>query len=172
MFVCTGNICRSPIAERLALAYSGHWDLPVLSASSAGTRAVVGHPMHEQAALVLMGLGGNPRAFEARQLTPKIAVSADLILTMTAAHRDRVLELVPQRLNRTFTLSEASNLVSAHRAETVADLAVRRPRLAPDERGDIHDPIGQSVDVFEAVGVQIAELLLPVLDFCRRHVTV
>lgn len=129
---------------------------------------MIGHPIHQDAAIVLEGLGGEAAGFSARQLTPRIAASADLVLTMTAAHRDAVLELAPQRLNRTFTLSEASRLASDHNAQSVVDLAALRPQLAADERPDVADPIGQSPEVFATVGRQIADLLPPILDLCRR----
>lgn len=167
LFVCTGNICRSPTAERLAVAYGYRLGIPDFEASSAGTRAVIGHPIQEDAARVLKELGGDTVDFAARQLTLKVASQADLIITMTAVHRDAVLELAPHRLNRTFTLSEAS-LLASRNAETVADLASLRPQLEPGERADIPDPIGQHVEIYSEVGSQIAELLPPVLEMCRR----
>lgn len=166
LFVCTGNICRSPTAERLSVAYGVQRRIPEFQASSAGVRAVVG-PIHPQAAQVLEGLGGDSTNFAARQLTPKIASAADLILTMTRAHRDSVLELAPNRLHRTFTLSEASRLVSEHGARTVADLATLRPHAAADKLLDIPDPIGQSPEFFAEIGEQIAHLLPPIFEVCQ-----
>lgn len=123
--------------------------------------------MHADAALVLQQLGGDPAGFAARQLTSKIASTADLILTMSARHRDRVLELCPPKLSRTFMLTEASRLASDLGAESIADLAGLRPRLEATDRPDVPDPIGQSTEVFEAIGTQIAELLLPIVKLCR-----
>lgn len=168
LFVCTGNICRSPTAERLATAYAAQLGLPHFKASSAGTRAVIAHPMQHEAALVLESLGGQACSFSARQLTPRIAADADLVVTMTMAHRDAVLGLAPHRLNRTFTLSEASRLVSEFNAQSVAELAALRPQLAPHLRPDIDDPIGKSAEIFAMVGSQIADLLPPILELCRR----
>jgi protein-tyrosine phosphatase len=171
LFVCTGNICRSPTAERLAAAHAESLDIDQFSASSAGTRAVIGHAMHRNAVPVLQGLGGDPTNFVARQLTSKIVSSADLTLTMTAAHRDSVLEIAPHKFNRTFTLSEASRLVSTCGAETIVDLAPLRSQLSADERLDILDPIGQDIEFFARVGAQIADLLPPIIDLCRRSTT-
>ena len=167
LFICTGNICRSPTAERLTSAYSEERHSARIGASSAGTRAVIGHAIHPEAAPVLERLGGDPSNFAARQLTAKIASAADLILTMTRAHRDAVLELAPHRLHRTFTLAEASRLISEHSAQTIADLAARRSLLTADDALDIPDPIGQSPAVFAAIGAQIAELLPPILGVCQ-----
>lgn len=167
LFVCTGNICRSPTAERLAAALGDQMQIPAFRTSSAGTRAVIANPIHPQAALVLEGLGGDASEFSARQLAPKIAIDADLVITMTTKHRDRVLELAPRLLRRTFTLIEASRLVAECHASTVGDLAALRPQLAAGDL-DVPDPIGQSEEIFEAVGSQIANLLPPVLDLCLR----
>ena len=167
LFVCTGNICRSPTAERLAAAYSARFQVPDFSASSAGTRAVIGHPIQRDAALVLETLGGTASNFAARQLTSRIASDADLVLTMTKAHRDAVLELAPRQLHRTFTLREAARLASEHNARNVADLAALRPNLARHELSDVPDPVGQSAEYFSMVGSQIAALLPPILALCR-----
>jgi len=167
LLVCTGNICRSPTAERLAHALSRERQVTGIHATSAGTRAVIGHPMHPNAAPVLARLGGDPSNFTARQLTAKIASSADLILTMTRTHRDAVLELAPQKLHRTFTLAEASRLISEHGVHTVSDLAGKRSSLTAHDSLDIRDPIGQSPEVFAEIGSQIAHLLPPILEVCH-----
>lgn len=163
VFVCTGNICRSPMAERLALRLIRQYDVSGFRISSAGTRAVVGSAMHEEAARVLRSLGGDASQFAARQLTAKVASDADLVLTMTRAHRDKVLELAPRQLRRTFTLAEAARLASDFDAGTVGDLSEFRPQLAGLDLPDVVDPIGQSAEVFESVGARISELLPPVV---------
>ncbi|WP_235009810.1 low molecular weight phosphatase family protein [Mycobacterium sp. 3519A] len=166
--MCTGNICRSPIAERLAAAYGARLAIPQFRASSAGTRALTGHVIHPNAACVLEELGGDASDFAARQLTSRIASAADLVITMTAVHRDAVLHLAPGQLHRTFTLSEASRLASECKPDKVADLDAFRPHLDPREAQDIPDPFGHSRQTFAAVGHQIADLMLPILKLCRR----
>lgn len=138
------------------------------TASSAGIHAVIGHPMHRPAADVLIRLGGDPTNFVARQLTPRIAADADLVLTMTAVQRDAVLELAPRQLRKTFTLGEASLLASLYSPRTIAELAALRPQLSDHQPVEIADPIGLNPAVFDAVGQQIANLLPPVLTLCRR----
>lgn len=167
LFVCTGNICRSPTAERLTVAHAAERGISGLAVSSAGTRALIGHPIHPEAALVLQSLGVDGANFAARQINERIAADADLVLTMTRAHRDTVLEHAPHRLRRTFTLSEAARLVSDCGAQSVEDLAALRRRITADESFDISDPIGQSADFFAAVATQIAECLTPILDLCQ-----
>jgi protein-tyrosine phosphatase len=131
---------------------------------------VIGHPIHRDAAVVLEKLGGDASNFAARQLKPTIASAADLIITMTGAHRDVVLETTPRQLSRTFTLTEAAGLAAMDGAETLEDLAGLRPHLGPLNTSDVPDPIGQSPAVFAAVGAQIADLLPPILEICRRSI--
>jgi protein-tyrosine phosphatase len=88
LFVCTGNICRSPPAERLTRAYAEHHGLSAMTASSAGIRAVVGYGMEPTAARVLIELGGDPRGFRARQLSTAMVDEADLVLTMSIRQRE------------------------------------------------------------------------------------
>jgi protein-tyrosine phosphatase len=168
LFVCTGNICRSPIAERLAVLFAERLQVPGFTASSAGTRALVGHPIHQDSVRVIENLGGDSSNFSARRLTTKIASGADLILTMTRAHCDIVLETAPRQLPRTFTLAQAASLVTEFAPASVADLGMLRPRLSADEGWDIADPIGQNPEFFAGVGARIADLLPPILELCQR----
>ena len=108
LVVCEGNLCRSPLAERLLtsrLAESG------VRVSSAGVHAVVVAPMDASAAAELTRLGGDPTEFEARQLTASMATEADLVLTATRAIRGQVVATAPSALKRTFTLLELAALL-------------------------------------------------------------
>jgi protein-tyrosine phosphatase len=122
--------------------------------------------------VVLERLGGEASNFASRQLTSRIASDADLVLTMTRAHRDAVLELAPHQLHKTFTLSEASALAAECDARTVTDLAQLRPRLTTHDPQDVPDPIGHGAEFFSMVGSRIAELLPPILELCRRSCAV
>ena len=178
LLVCTGNICRSALGERLGNAFladtlgaeSGRVRLV-----SAGTQAVVGSAMHPQSALVLGGLGAEAGDFRARQLHAAQVAEADLVLTMTRAHRRSVLEESPRSLSKTFTLIEASDLLermasgapadgSAEDARAlVAAMAAARSRRQAGDADDIPDPIGRPVEAHQAAGDAIAAALLPVL---------
>lgn len=168
LFVCTGNICRSPTAERLARLHAARWRVSQFTAASAGIRAVIGHPIHPQSELVLSQLGGDVSHFAARQFTERIGSEADLVLTMTRAHRDQVLEIAPILLRRTFTLTEAATLVSDLGATTIADLASLRTQLHPGLAQDIPDPVGLGPEVFAKVGAEISELVPSVVELARR----
>lgn len=120
---------------------------------------------------MLVKLGGDPAGFAARRLTSRAAAAADLILALTTSHRDAVLELAPHKLHRTFTLAEAARLASDYGAESVSELAELRSQLSVDQLADIADPIGQPPEAFATVGRQIADLLPPTLELCRRSTT-
>lgn len=130
---------------------------------------MIAQPIHRDAAVVLEQLGGDASNFAARKLTSRIASDADLVLTMTRAHRDTVLELAPRQLHRTFTLREAAQLASNFNARSVTDLAALRPQIVGQAVVDIPDPMGQSAEVFATVGSQIADLLPPILKLCQHE---
>ncbi|MCK9931837.1 protein tyrosine phosphatase [Frankia sp. Mgl5] len=122
LMVCTGNLCRSPMAERLAAArlrrltaVAGLPGPPEASArvSSAGVRAFPGTPMEPTAAAVLRERGADDIGFCSRQVTPMMVAEADIVLCATRAHRARIVELVPRAVRRTFTLREFARLAEA-----------------------------------------------------------
>ena len=164
LFVCTGNICRSPTAELLTTAFAAEAGRSDLTAHSAGTRALVGHGMESTAALVLQQLGGDPHGFTARRLTSAIAEDADLVLTMSDAHRSAVVSTAPRMMRVTFTLREAARLQQVSGASTVAELATARTLVSASGPVDIDDPMGRDEETFVAVGSEIADLLLPLLS--------
>lgn len=178
LLVCTGNICRSALAERLGRAYLDEVLGPAagrIRLTSAGTRAVVGAAMHPDSALVLRGLGGEESPFEARQLREEHAAEADLVLTMTRDHRRDVLSHDPRALARTFTLLEAAALLDhvgemppaadfTDRARAlVRSMADARPLRVRAGEDDVPDPINRPVEAHELAGDLISGALLKVL---------
>ncbi len=114
LFVCSGNICRSALAEQVLRArvraiFGGHAAEAdsVVRFSSAGTIAAEGQRMPEQAAELSVRYGGDPSEHQARFLTPGIIQGVDLVLTMAREHRSAVVRAVP-RANR-FTSRSASS---------------------------------------------------------------
>lgn len=91
-----------------------------------------------------------------------------MVITMTKSHRDEVLRMGPRLLRRTFTLTEMALLVSKFDQLALEDLAENRSHLALADLNDIPDPIGQDIQVFETVGFRIAELLVPIVQFCSH----
>lgn len=156
--VCTGNICRSPAAERLLAEELGG----SVEVSSAGSGAVVGHPIDANMAWLMRRDGYRADGFAARQLTEALVRSADLVLALTREHRALIVDLAPAAVRRTFTLTEfaaivrdlpaidLSLLTSAERLRTLAPLAVAArttSALAP-EAMDIPDPFGGTEEDF------------------------
>jgi protein-tyrosine phosphatase len=179
LFVCTGNLCRSPVAERLAMA----WARDLLKQSpehagieigSAGIDGVPGRQMDARSADALRALGGDPAGFRSRSLEARMADEADLVITMSRRQRREVLEKSPRGLRRTFTLLEAAELLQ--RADltglNLLPLALRarelglrldaarsyRPTRASD---DVIDPIGRSASVHREMAASIAAALRP-----------
>src|SRR5437899_5225853 len=110
LFVCTGNTCRSPIAERLALARLATAGATGLQVGSAGTRALPGRPMEVRAAKAIRRAGGLPDGFRTRRLDADLVRRAGLILTATREHRAAVAELEPAAVRRAFTMLEFAAL--------------------------------------------------------------
>ncbi len=181
LLVCTGNICRSALAERLGRAYLAERlgdGVGAVRLQSAGTRAVVGSAMHPDSALVLAGYGAEAGDFRARQLADTMGADADLTLTMTRAHRREVLRAAPRALQRTFTLREAAELVRlldpalppsgadlpASARQLVKDMAAARSLRHGGEHDDVPDPIGRPIEVHAEAGELIVGALIPVLS--------
>ena len=178
LVVCEGNLCRSPLAERLLRLRLA--DVPHVRVASAGTRSVVGSPMDEMAAAELRRLGGDPADFVSRQLTAELARDADLVLTATRAQRSQVIALAPAAVKRTFTLLELAVLLderpwapqgdaaSQDARKVLAHAADWRSTVTP--RGDsldIPDPIGRSAEVHRT-SAEVADLATQVIaDFLR-----
>lgn len=107
--VCTGNICRSPVAAQLLdRAFPG-----VVTASSAGLGAVVGSDIDPVMRAVALESGVSLNHHVARAVAGQDLLAADLVLTMTIDQRGGVLDLSPRVLRRSFTLKEFTRLTSA-----------------------------------------------------------
>ena len=90
LFVCTGNTCRSPMAEVIARRMLAERGLAEASAASAGTSAWDGATASDGALLVALEHELDLASHRARQLTPDLVRDADVILVMGPHHRDRV----------------------------------------------------------------------------------
>ena len=111
LVVCTGNICRSPLAEQLLRARFAARGLDV-TVTSAGTGAAAGSPMTPEAAALSMHFGGAPAGHRATELTETLVANADLVLTATRDHRHAVAKLHPRAARYTYTLAQFSRLIS------------------------------------------------------------
>lgn len=170
--VCTGNICRSPAAERLLRL---HLD-DTVTVTSAGTGALVGEPIANPMKPLLAHAGADTERFSARMLTESHVRSADLVLALTLEHRSQAVIAWPGALRRTFTLREFARLAehvgagalpsgnAAARLVALIPLAMRARGIVrvPPEEDDVPDPYrrsaGQYADSFGAIDDAVSRL--------------
>ena len=155
-FVCTGNICRSPMAEYLlrnALEERGCHDVEV---DSSGTWATAGIPATSDAADTLAAKGLDLSAHRARHLEPSYVDAADLVVVMTSVHEREVLEIVPEADSKLLLLKELAEMKSA--LDDTADPSDASERLAaflraprPERRRalDVDDPMGLPITAYQ-----------------------
>ncbi|MFK4226654.1 low molecular weight phosphatase family protein [Streptomyces sp. NPDC019890] len=169
LVVCTGNLHRSPLAERL-LAFRLALARGRFQVSSAGTIAVNGAPMDPAAASLLIEMGGDPTGAAARRLTAPLVRDAELVLGAATEHREAAVRLSPVHgLGRAFTLREFARLLHQDDAAGLNDPAERAAALtrgAAVRRGasgggswddDLDDPYGAAEEEARACAARIAE---------------
>jgi protein-tyrosine phosphatase len=157
LLVCTGNICRSPMAEHLMREGLRSRLGPAAEDfvfASAGTYGLTGEPMQAHALSVLADQGIDGAGFRAKELAALQVQGADLVLTATRVHRAAVATLEPSAVRRTFTLREFDRLLSQVAADElpadpqeraralVVAAGAQRGLIRPDKPGDddINDP--------------------------------
>ena len=176
LFVCTGNVCRSPIAERLFTARV-HPSAPV-KAASAGVAALEGHGIAGPSAQALRELGASPDGHVARRLTGDLITTADLILTADATHRSNVVTSNPAMHRRCFTMLEFGRLGAkaepAAQPLTEATLRARVLEIAGQRgmsnspvgagRDDIADPFGAPIEVARSRAAEVSRAVDAAID--------
>jgi protein-tyrosine phosphatase len=166
LFVCTGNICRSPTAEALARReLARHPGVP-LEVSSAGSHALEGNPAASRSMLAASTRGASLERHFARELTRRRVRSAGLILCMAAEHRPFVLSYDRSAANRTFLLATFARVaaqwdwLAGSPAELVALVAEHAQELDGD---DIDDPLGHPAEAYAACAERLDGLVTPVI---------
>ncbi|AZN38619.1 low molecular weight protein arginine phosphatase [Paenibacillus albus] len=183
LFVCTGNTCRSPMAEALLRTLAEERGLQ-LDIRSAGVSTIDGLPVSKNAQEALSRRGIQHKGASKALETGSIAWS-DLILTMTGSHKRQLLQRFPSAVDKTYTLLEFVN-TDPEVLERIAELEgilsewhmnqalgqplseAKRARLLELERQmpsfDIEDPFGGPLGVYEQSAAQIQEALKRLLD--------
>jgi protein-tyrosine phosphatase len=100
IFVCTANVCRSPLAEGYLRDLLQKRKLDGVELSSAGVAALVGAPPFECAAETAQRFGFSITSHRSRQLTPEMIAGADKILCMEAWQANAVIEMAPESMDR------------------------------------------------------------------------
>ncbi|SPE62892.1 Sugar-phosphate isomerase, RpiB/LacA/LacB family [Verrucomicrobia bacterium] len=144
LFVCTGNVCRSPMAEGLfRQAVSGRGEYRALSA---GLGAMEGQPPSPYAVQAVKELGIDISYLRSRMLTPDLVAQADYIFGMTHSHIETVMLLFPHAAEKTFLLREFDETLDVFEK-------------------DISDPIGGSYEIYLDCRDQIEQGIASLLRF-------
>jgi protein-tyrosine phosphatase len=188
LHVCTGNICRSPMAERLTtsgLRERFGADADRFVVESAGTWGHSGSPMEPHALTILSGFGVDGADFRARELVAEHVAGSDLVLTATREHRAAAVVLHPRAAARTFTLREFARLVAAvdpaqltavdpveRAGELVRAAAATRGLIPPDapKDDDLADPYQGPAHGFAVCGDLVRASLQRPLDLIATAV--
>ncbi|MGZ4132021.1 MAG: arsenate reductase/protein-tyrosine-phosphatase family protein, partial [Actinomycetota bacterium] len=159
LVVCTGNVCRSPIAEgllRRALVERAGAAAP--SVSSAGTAGWDGSAAMPESQVAARELGVDIADHVARRLTPAHVAEADLVVAMAGEHREIVSAIGPDAAARAFTLKELVRLLEE--APVSGDLPARAAAADGLRRGgfagnpwdeDVVDPLGLPLESYRAI---------------------
>lgn len=175
LVVCTGNICRSPVAEALLSNGLADRDLTV---RSAGTEAMLGYPPVPEAKDFIDAVLGGFAFHLGEQLDKQLIERADLVLTMTEEHRTFTVQLVPRAVRRTFTMLEFARMVrSLDRAGPFEDLPalvracapLRRQHATPGAPSDIPDPIGRPSAAYAHSFSLVAQACSHIVDSLITH---
>lgn len=165
LVVCTGNICRSPLGERL-LASRLDASAPIRVYSS-GTHAMVGLGIDGPSALALRELGVDSDGHVAQQLSTAHIDGADLILTAESAHRSAIVQAYPLTFRKTFTMREFGRLGAALPplgGEPTAERLRSRVVEVADQRGLIEAPAPGDDEVGDPFGAPLELARLTATD--------
>lgn len=144
LFVCTGNSCRSVMAEYILKKRLAEWGRSDVEAVSAGTGAILASRPTQETLELVEGLGLSAAEHMSRRLSAEMIQEADIILTMETRHRDEVLRLVPAAKDRTHLLGVFTGLTGPE--------------------AEVGDPIGSTLDVYHVAFLKIQQAVAKLKD--------
>jgi protein-tyrosine phosphatase len=171
LLVCTGNICRSPLAHGFLDDRSRRYLGGAIEVRSAGTWARDGGPATGEGIAAGTEAGIDIEGHRSTRFTPDLAEWADVVVTMTGEQREEVVGASPSSASSTFTLKELVGLLRelpAPEGPISREVLLRRlrdaerarrerpPRLADE---DVADPIGMSAMTYRGVAAEIEGLI-------------
>ncbi|HZD68223.1 MAG TPA: hypothetical protein VFA45_04650 [Actinomycetes bacterium] len=167
LFVCTGNLCRSPTAEAFAVRELRRHPGAPLRFTSAGTHAVEGNRAAIRSVAAAEARGASLERHHARELTRRRVRAADLILCMAVDHQPYVLAFDRPAARRTFLLASFTRAISqwAWLARSPAELvgmAGEHVRELPGD--DIEDPLGHPPVAYAACAERLDGLVTAVVS--------
>lgn len=133
LFVCTGNSCRSIMAEGLMREALKRLGKEGITVASAGVSAIDGFNPTKETVESMMARGIDVSAARSKSITEEMIKDYDLILVMTAHHRDEIIERFPQADHKTHILKKYG----------LQNSSVAEGNI------DIIDPIGKPLEVYE-----------------------
>lgn len=182
--LCTGNVCRSPLAAQLLAA---RLDSSIFQIESAGISPLTGDRMPDEIQRLAARMGlPDGKDHRARPLTETTLAQSDLILGMSRKHRGAAVLVQPLAVRHTFTLLEFAHVISHLNDQhliswsepppdietavinTVVRMRGAVPRLHPEHLYDAEDPYGRSKQAFERSAKQIENAVDQIARFFRR----
>jgi len=183
LLVCTGNICRSPMAEGLLRQFLAERGVDEIVVESAGVSGWEGSTATADAVRAVRELGIDIARHEARRLSQSQVESADLVVALAAEHRDAVVRVHPPAEPKTFTLKELVHLLrrlhppgdSRPAGKLQAAVAMAQQlRSEGTERPvgeDVADPLGLGLDSYRATAWELEALCRQFVDLVFGEVT-
>lgn len=157
LFVCTGNLCRSPMAEGLFRRALERRNCSAVTVESAGTWAYAGSPATPEAAKVAAERGADISDHRSQPLTTDQLESADLVIVMTSVHRKEVLDVSPRARDKMLLIKEIAEIQPRPRLGGGLAALVEGQRPAWRRELDLDDPIGLPLAAYERCVGQISE---------------
>lgn len=182
LFVCTGNICRSPMGE---LLFPQFFTDPDLQVDSAGTNGLVDSPIDPSSGKLMAQDGIDASAFRSKRLTPQLALGSDIIFCFSKHQQQKIATIAPPATRKTVTLNDFAAIAQycakegliegdtyEERMQSILDnMSLVRPMVG--STNDIADPYRKEFEAFETaheeIGTAIATIAEAVLPKNGKH---